>query len=331
MNPFPVTSSTLSAHHLGQFLQEKYSFSKDINCRIIRAGINDTYLITGNCDKYVFRVYSLNWRTPAEIHEEIRLLNQLKENNLSVSYPVMDKDNNYLQTIHAPEGKRYAVLFSYAKGEKLQDYSLQTHYQVGELMARFHQVTLEKTLNRVHYSPDVILQDSFQQLSMFLPLETQEMKFMLSAKEYLLLEFQKADTSEIRKGIVHLDIWFENMHVDQDNTVTLFDFDFCGNGWLCLDLAFYIMQIHNLERYEAKGYEPKVESFLKGYQSVSPISREEIRLLPMLGTSLYFFYLGIQCQRYDNYSNLFLNQNYLKRYINGLVKRYYDIYKPTTL
>ncbi len=41
----------------------------------------------------------------------------------------------------------------------------------------------------------------------------------------------------------------------------------------------------------------------------------------------YFFYLGVQCQRYDNWSNAFLSENYLKRFINGLVKRYYDIYK----
>jgi hypothetical protein len=44
----------------------------------------------------------------------------------------------------------------------------------------------------------------------------------------------------------------------------------------------------------------------------------------MLGVSLYFFYLGIQCQRYENWSNSFLNEVYLKRFINLLVKRYFE-------
>ena len=81
------------------------------------------------------------------------------------------------------------------------------------------------------------------------------------------------------------------------------------------------------QKYEAKDYQPKVDRFIKGYESVTPISAEEKRLIPMLGVSLYFFYLGVQCQRYDNWSNSFLSENYLKRFINGLVKRYYDIYK----
>lgn len=312
------------------FLQEKYALSPDTQCQLIRAGINHTYLVTDGSFQYVFRVYSLNWRTPLEINEEIRLLNQLKDNNISVSYPILDIENNYIQTIHAPEGERYAVMFSFARGEKLQDFSVETHYHIGELMARFHKITIDQKLNRVNYTPNLLLEDALKQLSGFLSKETEEMKFMLSTQKHLFKEFQIANLDEIRNGIVHLDIWFENLNIDQDGSVTIFDFDFCGNGWLCLDMAFYIMQIHNLERYEEKGYRPKMESFLKGYESVTAVSDEEKRLLPLLGVSLYFFYLGIQCQRFDNYSNLFLNENYLKRYINGLVKKYYYIYNPVS-
>ena len=52
---------------------------------------------------------------------------------------------------------------------------------------------------------------------------------------------------------------------------------------------------------------------IKGYESITPISIEEERLIPILGVSLYFFYLVVQCKLYDNFSNLFLNKNYLKR------------------
>jgi len=40
--------------------------------------------------------------------------------------------------------------------------------------------------------------------------------------------------------------------------------------------------------------------------------------------SVYFFYLGVQCQRFDNWSNVFINELYLKRFINLRVKRWAD-------
>ena len=327
MKHFPVTNSNLSASHIALFLQEKYSLSKDCKCQLIKAGINDTYLVTDKSDKLVFRVYSLNWRTKMEIEEEIRLLNQLKENGISISYPQSDKESNYIQSLNAPEGNRYAVLFTHAPGEKQHIISEETHFQIGQLIARLHKITHNKRLNRIDYTPDVILIDSLKKVSAFLKSDTEEMDFMRSAQTYLLKEFEDVNISQIRQGIVHLDIWFDNLNITTDNKATIFDFDFCGNGWLCLDIAYYILQLHNIEKYEAKDYQPKVDSFLKGYESIAPISAEEKRLIPILGVSLYFFYLGIQCQRYDNWSNSFLSENYLKRFINGLVKRYYDIYK----
>ena len=301
--------------------------SKDTQCQLIKAGINDTYLVTDNSDKFVFRVYSLNWRSKTEIDEEIRLLNQLKENNISISYPLSDKESNYIQTLSAPEGDRFAVLFTFASGEKQHIISKKTHYQIGQLIARLHKVTNNQKLNRIDYTPEVILVNSLKKVSSFLTSDTEEMNFMRSAQKYLLKEFENADILQIRQGIVHLDIWFDNLNITKDDHVTIFDFDFCGNGWLCLDIAYYILQLHNIEKYEAKDYQPKVGHFLKGYESVTPLSTEEKRLIPLLGVSLYFFYLGVQCQRYYNWSNSFLSENYLKRFINGLVKRYYELYR----
>ncbi|MEO6135841.1 MAG: phosphotransferase, partial [Ginsengibacter sp.] len=273
-----------------------------------------------------FRVYSFNWRTQTEIQEEINLLLKLKENNIPVSFPLADLENNFIQILGAPEGNRFGVLFSFAQGQKIHVVSEDVHFQIGQIMARLHHVTINEKIDRVTYTPELMLIDSLKKVADFLPDNSEEMNFMKKAQQYLLQRFKEADLSKIRHGIVHLDIWFDNLSIAEDNAVTIFDFDFCGNGWLCLDIAYYILQLHNVEKYEAKDYEPKVASFLRGYESITPINEEEKSLIPMLGVSLYFFYLGVQCQRYDNWSNSFLNENYLKRFINGLVKRYYDIY-----
>jgi len=52
---------------------------------------------------------------------------------------------------------------------------------------------------------------------------------------------------------------------------TLFDFDFCGNGWLCLDIAYYILQLHSTEKDETNRAE-KMAAFYEGYQTVEEIS-----------------------------------------------------------
>ena len=323
MSHFPVITSTLSETHLASFLQEKYNLNDNITCRLIKTGINHVYLVTDQTQKYVFRVYSLHWRTELEISEEIRLLNLLKEQLLAVSYPIADTQAQFIQSLNAPEGIRFGVMFSYAPGEKTFSYSPELHYKIGELMARFHQFTQGLYLERVTYTSEKLLFDSLQHFFGFLPDDTPEVTFIRQTQQYLYEQLEKVDTSQVRQGVVHLDIWFDNLNILNEEDITIFDFDFCGNGWQCLDVAYYIMQIHSTEADENED-KLKTESFLKGYESVTPLSNEEKRILPTLGECIYLFYLGIQCQRFNNWSNTFINEVYLKRFINLRIKRWFD-------
>jgi Ser/Thr protein kinase RdoA (MazF antagonist) len=88
MEAFPVISSILSASHLAKFLQSRYNLSADTTCKLLKTGINHSYLVSDGADKFVFRVYSLDWRSETEINEEIRLLNLLQDGGVSVSYPL---------------------------------------------------------------------------------------------------------------------------------------------------------------------------------------------------------------------------------------------------
>ncbi len=112
MPSFPVTDSTLSALHLGDFVAKHYNLSSETTCQIIRTGINHSYLIVDQDNKYIFRVYSFDWRSRKEILEEIRLLNVLKDKGLSVSFPIPDSSQQFIQELPAPEGTRFGVLFN---------------------------------------------------------------------------------------------------------------------------------------------------------------------------------------------------------------------------
>ncbi len=324
MSTFPVSSSKLASAPLAVFVRQIYGLSVNTGCSLLRGGLNDSYLITDGNERYVFRVYALDWRSKTYISEEIKLLLFLREHGLSVSYPIADNTGKYIQHLPAPEGNRYGVLFSYAKGEKLQNFPPAAHEAIGEFMARFHSLTINKHIERTTYNIDTLLTKPQEYLSRFLPANTEEWQYMDALRRYLISEFSGERMSALRYGIVHLDIWFDNVNIDSDNTITVFDFDFCGNGWLSLDIGYYIMQLYHTEREEALCQE-KLESFLRGYERITPIPEEEKALLPQLGVALNYFYIGTQCERFENWSNGFVSEMYLKRYIVGIIKRYADL------
>ncbi|QJD81487.1 phosphotransferase [Spirosoma rhododendri] len=319
----PASSAILSAAHLAPFVQQQYALGHETTCQLIKAGVNHTYLVTAGDKRFVFRIYSLNWRTRTDITEEIRLLKHVRKGGIPVSYALPDASGQYVQEIDAPEGLRYGVLFSFAEGQKILTFSEERHEEMGRIMARLHQLTEGFALDRATYTPTYLLVDSLPKIAPFLPADSPEMQFLQTAQASLLTELTNADQTQLRQGALHLDIWFDNLNIDPAGTITLFDFDFCGNGPLATDVGYYLMQLHSTEADEAE-FRRKKDRFLAGYESVRPLSAEEKRLLPALSMGVYFFFLGVQCERFDNWSNVFLNELHLTRLINLRVKRWYD-------
>ncbi len=324
MTTFPVSNSTLSEKELGDFIKDKYNLSESFECKLFRTGLNHTYFITNTKRKFVIRVYCHNWRTKTEIQEELLLLELLKENNLSVSYPISDKEDNQIQEINAPEGIRYVVLFSFAKGEKMRFMNNDTCSEIGSLMAKIHNITANKSINRTDYNSELLLKKSYKQLAHFFAENLTEMRYLKELNYKISETFERINPLNFQKGIVHLDIWYDNLSVKDNKEITIFDFDNCGNGLLILDIGYFCKQLFFIESDKEK-YESKVKSFLNGYQEIRKLSDEENKLIPEAGASIFAFYLGVQAQRFD-WSNLFLTENYLKMFV-GRIKSWMEYYK----
>ena len=318
MKDFKVLSSILEPQQLNRFLQTKYNLSTNATCSILKTGINHTYLVKDDTKKYVFRIYSYNWRTKEEIQEELNFITLLKKNNIAVSYPILDNSNKYIQEVNAPEGLRYGVLSSYAEGDKVRMLTEQDCYQMGLLLAQCHKASQNKTLNRVDYNIKTLTKQPYQYALKYYEPSLDEMQFVNNAITYLETKFSTEQTNKLQHGIIHLDFWYDNMNITKDSKITVFDFDFCGNGWLILDVAYCTMQLFNTEP-DKKAYEKKVNSLYQGYESILPLSKEEKELIPAAALATWIFYLGVQSQRFNDWSNLFLTKNYLTHYIS-LVK-----------
>lgn len=328
MSTFSVTSSILSEKELCNFIKEKYALSGVYHCRLFRTGVNHTYFISGEKEKFAFRVYCHNWRTKIEIEEELKLLNLLKDNSLSVSYPIPDQEGNLIQEINAPEGIRYSVLFSFAQGNKMRFMSNQTCQSIGSLMAKIHNITERKKIDRVNYSSEVLLYQSYDLIKSFFAEDLNEMQYIENISHLIAKRFEAGHLSESHYGIVHLDIWYDNLSVNDENDIIIFDFDNCGNGPLLLDIGYFCKQLFFIEA-DKDEYESKVLSFLNGYQEIRDISDRELKLIPEAGAAIFIFYLGVQAKRFD-WSNIFFTENYLKMFV-GRIKNWIDYYENKML
>jgi Ser/Thr protein kinase RdoA (MazF antagonist) len=254
------------------------------------------------------------------VSEELRLLRYLQSNDIPVSYPIADRAGEFIQEINALEGIRYAVLLSYAEGRKIPKFDEQTSYNIGTIMARIHRLTENFQVSRITYDAKSLLADSLKRTQTFFSPNIDEMKFIASLTDYLTKEYGNLNLKQLRSGVVHLDLWFDNMHFGENDKITIFDFDFCGNGWLCLDVAYFIFQLNNTNLDEVE-FRQKADCFFSGYESISELTDEEKRIIPMAGLCVLLFYLSIQCDRFDTWSNIFLNEDHLRRFA-GTLKRW---------
>lgn len=314
---FPAINSTLSPNELGKLIQQKYGLSDKTECSIFRIAMNHLYIVYDGENKYVFRVYTHNWRTKLEIEEELRLLLHLKETDGQVAFPLADKSNQYIQEIEAPEGTRFGVLFSYAKGTKTARFSPQTSFLIGQALAKVHQSTENFELTRISYNTQNLLDNPILRIKKFFNKNNSEVIFLEKLSAFLALKIQDIDTPKMRYGSVHLDVWFDNLHIDNEKEITFFDFDFCGNGYLCFDISYFLFQLLTTNLNEAE-YQEKAESFLKGYETVTVIGSEEKRFLPYTCLAIMVYYISVQCDRFEYWTNIFVNEDHLKRMVGNL-------------
>lgn len=111
-----VIHSIISGEALIETVLYNYSIGTPASCQIYKRGLNDTYLVKTEQERYILRVYRYGWRTKQEIDFELELLVFLHEQKQPVAYPLKREDGTFTTAIIAPEGERYAAVFSYAPG-----------------------------------------------------------------------------------------------------------------------------------------------------------------------------------------------------------------------
>src|SRR5512140_760102 len=116
---FPVTNSTLSAIDLALDVIPAFGVGLVAECVYFSFGINDTYrAVTEKGETYFLRVYRAGLRSRADILYELEMLDHLHIKGVSVARPLPTKAGSPILQLPAPEGIRYAALFTLAVGKE---------------------------------------------------------------------------------------------------------------------------------------------------------------------------------------------------------------------
>jgi Ser/Thr protein kinase RdoA (MazF antagonist) len=133
-----VQRSILSAAALAPIVAQAYALD-DVRCQLIKSAMLDTYLVTATAGPTILRIYPAQRRTETDILAELDVLAYLQAASVAVSVPILQRDGQRLLSIQAPEGVRYAALFTYAPGQPLSQQCTPPNVRAfGRMLAQVH-------------------------------------------------------------------------------------------------------------------------------------------------------------------------------------------------
>ncbi|UVI29187.1 phosphotransferase enzyme family protein [Paenibacillus spongiae] len=272
-----VNHSVISSDALVPVIHDLYDIGDIAEVRFLNNGLNDTYLVAASEIKYILRIYKVNWRSQSDIEWELELLHHLYVHGLPVSHAVMKKAGGNLVEIAAPEGQRFAALFTYAEGGHSDTKESSSLY--GEEVAKLHAAMngYQCRHDRFVIDLDHLLKEPLQSIKPLLAHRPEDFEY-LEALSKLLRSRIETVSEELERGMCHGDLHGWNVHFHNDS-LTHFDFDCGGFGWRAYDLAVFLWA-----RVRGRGkdafHNEMWDAFLASYQQHKALSKHDLEAIP---------------------------------------------------
>ncbi len=274
---------------LSSLVARDYAVGYPDECVLIRGGfgVNDTYRVTVGDQRFVLRVQSSpptkGWIAgDGDLRFELDLLAHLFRHGVPVATP-LPRISGDLLGIQMDDGQEFSYsLFAWAPGEVVPDDRLTSDQArlVGEALAKVHLAADAFRSEHPRYRLDLeaLLDKPLMKLASTLEdLSPADRRFVEEQVSDIRGRLDTFTRGPDLWGIIHGDIHSQNLHVTDDGSITLFDFDLCAYGWRAYDVAYYYTRIPATVRQFA----------LDGYTSIRSLSDIEHDLLPTFGRAAW--------------------------------------------
>lgn len=317
---FPVTHSTLSVEALKTNVLTDYDLEDVIDLKLLNLGLNDTYVVrTVNNRKYILRVYRKGWRSNSDILYEIDVLNHLSNKDVSVSKPLSKKDGEFIKVLLAPEGKRSAVLFTYAEGKEAPyEKDVKTKmFNYGRGAAKIHQATedFKSQHSRFLLDIDYLINTPLKSIGSMLSHRQKDWNYLLQLADKIHTQLSKIPIDNLEQGFCHGDLHSGNANFADDETVTFYDFDSGGWGYRAYDISVLRWNAR-LRKKERKFWKP----FLRGYQKERSLKNLDLQAVPLFVGIRHFLLLGVHTAGGKDWGYGWMNDQYFTRAIEFFKK-----------
>lgn len=327
-SPPRIEYSVFNPEFLAQFVRLKWGW-RQTHCEFWNRGMSDTYRVEQKGRIAYLKIYRHGWRTRAEIQGEVDLLRFLRQRGISVSNPIRSSAGTFIEKIDAPEGHRYAVLFSEAKGTE-PAINLENIRGYGRLVATIHQATdsCPRSIRRPQLGFDHLVREPLERIQPYLAHRPRDLAYLTRISKDLAGAISSLlPTTAPEFGICHGDVTFGNLRRDGRGQFTLFDFDCSGYGWRSYDAAISLWS-HGFEfsRSAKASRMSKWDAFMDGYHTVRRLSSAEFQAVKMFVPLRQIWTLGLHSNLWAGFGRRALHETNLQIYLE-FIKNWLKVYK----
>lgn len=242
----------------------------------IKAGVQNTnYLLTLADTKYILTLYedTQNGVDPEDLPYFLQLKQHLAARGIACPTPVAQRDG----ALFSPLQGRPAALVSFLSGRSSKSPTPAHCRALGAAMANMHVAGADFSLQRAntqgHQSWSALFDNCRAEADNVTP-------GLGATIERELDRLVTAWPSDLPRGVVHADLFPDNVFFDNGNLTGLIDFYFACTDYLAYDLAIALNAW--CFEHDASFNITKARALLAGYQQNRPMQADEIDALPVL-------------------------------------------------
>ena len=274
------------------FIEEKYNI-KILEIKNIDNGIlNSNFYIKTKNKKYILRIYEAN-RTIEEEKQELILLDKIAD-FIPVSTAIKNIDNECISILN----NKKIALFEYIDGSSITKIDTHIIREIAMYIGKLH--SFSKDFSFEEYNRKTRIDFNFY----YNEIKKSEIDFKF--KNELLNsadEISKYDFSILSSGIIHGDIFPDNVLLDKYNNIkVIFDFNESYYAPFIFDIAIVINFWIKINDFDFFTENNLIRDFLNYYSKYRKIEKEELKLLDVAckKTALTFIFLRIYKEKIEN-------------------------------
>lgn len=313
--------STVCGEELLSKLVPMYQVKNPKSCNFWQRGVNDTYQVHTSNEIYSLRVYRHKLRSKDEIDYEVSALNYLRAQGAKVAFPIEKYEGGYVSEIQAPEGLRYVIMTTHAKGSEPNYDNAETGRLFGESIAELHNLSggFETKHTRPKLESEYLLNRSLEVIIPFCTKTPAEHKVLVDVAANLNRTLISGPLNKLDIGFCHGDCHGCNVHYN-DGILTHFDFDCCGFGFRVFELATFKWGILG-DTNEKELW----SMFLNGYSSKREIADHDMALVDIYVVIRQIWWMALIVGNVKDFGYSEASQEFIKYNVSKIERMFANV------